>query len=132
MNKATFTKAERLKSRLIMEEIFEKGDTLKKHPFLVKYLYCQFQDQEPLKIVVSIPKRKVKLATKRNRIRRQIKEVYRLNKADLKDELSRSEKSLALFFIYTGKENPDYSLIEEKIKLLLIQLKQKHCSDVIT
>lgn len=108
-----------------MEDIFAKGDTVKKYPFIVKYLEVDFEEDVALKAVFSVPKRNIKKATGRNRIRRQIKEAYRLNKADLIATLNDAGKGLALFFIYTGKEKPDYSVIEEKIKLLLKELKKR-------
>ena len=106
-----------------MQEIFAKGQVLKKYPFIVRYLAYDFKDNHPLKVVVSVPKRRIKKATARNRVRRQIKEAYRLNKSNLIDELRKADKGLALFFIYTGKENPEYSIIQEKIKLLLKDLE---------
>lgn len=108
-----------------MEDIFAKGSTIKKHPFIVKYLEVGSEEDIALKAVFSVPKRTIKKATGRNKIRRQIKEAYRLNKADLITALNESGKGLALFFIYTGKEKPDYSLIEEKIQLLLKELKKR-------
>ena len=120
--KNTFKKAERLTSKNILDDIFKEGKTIKKFPFIVKHLPCKFEDDEKLKVVISVPKRRIKNAVNRNRIRRLIKEAYRLNKANLKIVLEKYEKGLALFFIYTGKENPDYATIEMKIKLLLNEL----------
>lgn len=115
----TFNKSEKLTSRITIEEVFSNGKTLKQFPLVVKYTTCQFADGVPLKVVISIPKRKVKKAVKRNRIRRQLKEAYRLNKHQLIQQLKESNQSLALFFIYTGQEKAEYSFLEEKIKLLL-------------
>ena len=123
--KNTFKKSERLTSKTIMENVFANGSMLKKYPFLIKYLPYNFEDGNTVKIVITVPKRRIKKATVRNRIRRQIKEVYRLNKADLLQVIKQSESGLALFLIYTGKEKPDYSVIEVKLKLLLKELSKK-------
>jgi len=120
--KNTFKKSERLTSKVSMEKIFAQGITIKKFPLILKYSKVDFEDGQPLKIVISVPKRRIKKAHNRNRIRRQLKEAYRLNRLPLKQSLAQQSKSLALFFIYTGKENPDYSVIEEKIQLLLKEL----------
>jgi ribonuclease P protein component len=120
--KNTFKKSERLTSKVSMEKIFEKGSTLKKFPLILKYSLVEFEDEQPLKVVISVPKRRIRKAHNRNRIRRQLKEAYRLNRLPLKRCLAEQSKSLALFFIYTGKENPDYAIIEEKIQLLLKEL----------
>ena len=113
-----------------MEEIFAKGSVIKSFPLILKYTAYRFDDGEKLKTVVSVPKRRIKNATARNRIRRQIKEAFRLNKSLLKNSIPIDEKGLALFFIYTGKENPEYSVIEKKIKLILKELSRIHLEKV--
>ncbi|MDA7803195.1 ribonuclease P protein component [Crocinitomix sp.] len=124
--KNSFKKSERLKSKIAIEAVFAEGIVIKKHPLIGKFISYEFSDKSPLKMVVSVPKRRIPKATKRNRIRRQIKEAYRLNKKGLKDELLKNGDSLALFLIYTGKENPDYSIIEEKIKLILEDIQKNY------
>jgi ribonuclease P protein component len=64
----------------------------------------------------------VKKAVRRNRIRRQLKEIYRLNNTPLKMALSNQTTGLALFLIYTGEEKVEFALLETKLKLLLLEL----------
>ena len=63
-----------------------------------------------------------KKAVDRNRIKRLCREAYRLQKQPLLDLLKKKERSLALFFIYTGKELPDYQIVTEKISVALQRL----------
>lgn len=95
---------------------------LKKYPFLLRYLAYDFLDESKLKIVISVPKRKVKKAVKRNRIRRQLKEIYRINNSELKALTNQLPNGLALFLIYTGEEKVAFQLLEEKLKVLLVEL----------
>jgi Ribonuclease P len=66
--------------------------------------------------------RHFKKAVDRNRIKRLCREAYRLQKQPLLEQLKKKEHSLAVFFIYTGKELPDYRTVSDKIGVLLLKL----------
>lgn len=76
----------------------------------------------PLKVGVGVSSRYFKHATDRNRIKRLLRESYRLNKLILHDFVKDSNKQLVIFFLYTGKELPEYSLVTEKMKLVIGKL----------
>jgi len=122
---ATFTKIERLTSKRVIDELFSAGAEVKKYPFVIKYISQKNETKGKVKIVISVPKRKAKLATDRNRLRRQIKEAYRLNKNELINFCLVNKIELALFLIYTGKEKEDYQLLTTKLKVLLHELQVK-------
>jgi ribonuclease P protein component len=63
----------------------------------------------------SVSTRHFKKAGDRNRIKRVIREAYRLQKNELGEKLKEKNKHMALFLIYTGNELPQYSLIFEKV-----------------
>jgi ribonuclease P protein component len=69
--------------------------------------------------------RHFKKAVDRNRIKRLCREAYRLQKLPLLDLLKKKERSLAVFFIYTGKELPDYRTVSDKIGVLLQKLMKE-------
>jgi ribonuclease P protein component len=119
--KNRFKKSERLTSKTKIDEIFERGETIKKFPFLLKYLLENDTTEKGLQVVFSVPKRKVKLAVNRNRIRRQLKEIYRVNKHEIIQEIG-ANQYLALFLIYTGQENEKFETLELKLTLILKQL----------
>lgn len=123
--KLTFSKKERLSSKILIDEVFEKGKKFKSYPFIATYLTQDSSESKwnsKVRVVITVPKRKVKFANKRNRVRRQIKEAYRLNKSSFYTELEGKNTNLALFLIYIGKEKEEYSFIDKKIKLLLTDL----------
>ena len=121
---ASFPSAERLKSKLAIEEVYNKGELLKAYPLKLKYLKMDFSVGAKVQIVISIPKRVVKNATDRNRIRRQLQAVYRENKSCLLNRFSNEEKGLALFLIYSSKEKQTFGQLEIKLKELISKLEE--------
>lgn len=120
-----FPKSEKLTSKRIIEDIYSDGQKLKKYPFILNYIEINdsFDIDCQVQIVTAVPKRKIKLASSRNRVKRQIKEAYRLNKQPFIEEMISLDKKMALFLIYIGKEKEDFAFIEEKLIGLLNQLK---------
>ncbi|MGI9569386.1 MAG: ribonuclease P protein component, partial [Desulfobulbia bacterium] len=94
----TFGKEEKLKSKKVIERLFEEGKRIKSFPLQLVFLKIDHQGESPFKVGFSVPKRQIKLAVDRNRIKRVIKEAYRNNKAAFID--SDTEK-YALMFVYT-------------------------------
>jgi len=90
----------------------------------VKLLYEQVADaSETLQAGVTVSSRKFKKSVERNRIKRILRETYRLQKLPLRDTLEEKEINLALFFIYTGKELPVFAEVYEKMGILLQKLQ---------
>ncbi|MFK8046746.1 MAG: ribonuclease P protein component [Crocinitomicaceae bacterium] len=135
VNSLTFPKAEKLCSKRIIEQIYERGKKIKSYPFILNYLEVgpDFEMAFPVQIATAVPKRRVKLAVKRNRLKRQIREAYRLHKSGMIEDVVAEDKRLALFLLYIGKEPESYHFIEKKLILLLdslrVQLKQKTNED---
>ncbi len=113
----SFTKQERLKKNKLIEQLFAEGKSIKVYP--IKLIYLQIDHQSPYKIQagVSASKRNFKKAVDRNRIKRLLREVYRKNKYLIYD--SKHTKKHIFMFIYQGKTEPDYSILEEKMKRVL-------------
>jgi ribonuclease P protein component len=66
--------------------------------------------------------RHFKKAVDRNRIKRLSREAYRLQKPPLLQKLEEKRLSMAIFFIYTGRELPDYGTVTDKIGVALQKL----------
>lgn len=121
----TFTKAERLNSKKIIDQLFKKGSEKTDSVFLYPFrVVCRFQSEQEKKltsIIISVSKRSFKKAVDRNLIKRRIKEAYRLNK-----NLIYNHESIIfpvnIAFIYVGKEILPFEQIENKMKVLLMKI----------
>lgn len=88
-------------------------------PFRIVWIESDLPGDFPVQVLFSVPKKKFKSAVQRNRIKRRMREAYRKNKHLLYQHLSKTEKKLALGFIYTSPAESDYHEIEQKIILSL-------------
>jgi ribonuclease P protein component len=114
----TLGKNERLKSRKAIEQLFKEGKNFAVTPFRIYYSPAPFA----LQFGVGVSTRNFKKAVDRNRIKRLMREAYRLQKSNLQLSLNEKQKGLNLFFIYTGKELPDYKLVSDKVNIILEKL----------
>ena len=124
VKKFTLNKNERLKRRKIIEQLFSEGRAVSAFPIRVQYKLVDELLTEPLQAGFSASSRTFKRAVDRNRIKRLMREAYRLQKAQLEQALQTKQRRLALFLIYTGKELPEYALVKEKINVVLTKLVQ--------
>ena len=111
-----FSKAERLCSKIIINDVFETGKTIQVASFKLYWLDVAEQSAT-MQILISVPKRNFKRAVDRNLLKRRIREAYRTNKLVLNENLK--SKYYALMLVYTGKTILEYKEIEEKIIELL-------------
>ncbi len=117
----TLGKTERLKSRKIIEQVFNTGQSFNIFPFRVFYLYTQITTI-PLQAGFGVSTKIFKKAVDRNRVKRLTREAYRLQKNKLQEILIQKKIQLAIFFVYCGKELPEYSLVSGKIGISLQRL----------
>ncbi len=121
----TLHKSERLDRKKVIEKMFSGGSrSFSVFPLRVVYLPVEKLDA-PAAILVSVSKRRFKRAVKRNRVKRQIREAYRLNKHLLSGALSGSRHRLALAFIYLSDELVPSSVIGERMKIALSLIADK-------
>ena len=77
-------------------------------------------DEPQAKMLVSVPKRCFKRAVKRNRVKRQLREAYRLNKQQLLSHLATTpEKGVAMAFIWLDNKLYDHDVVDRQMRKLL-------------
>jgi ribonuclease P protein component len=114
----TLGRAERLRSRKLIEKVFEEGKSFSVFPYRVYYL----KTLTPLQFGVGVGKKNFSSAVDRNRIKRLTREAYRLQKKEIIQKITEKSNSLAIFFIYTAKELPSYPALYEKMHVILNRL----------
>jgi len=121
----TINKNERLKSRTTIDQIFRSRNDIWEKPLRAAYVLTSEQDAL-VKSGFVVPKKKIRLAVKRNLLKRRMKEAYRKNKIILEKLNDNKGKSFAVMFVYNSSEILPYEEIEEKIILILQALVKKH------
>lgn len=119
--KNTLGKLERLKRRKAIEQLFKKGKHFSVFPLRVSYAFIPYIETS-LQAGFSASSRNFGRSADRNRIKRLLREAYRLQKHTLQEASVQSNVKLALFFVYVGKEVPDYTTVSEKIGVILQRL----------
>ena len=112
----------KLCSKVLIEDLFKTGTTIKSYPLIAIYNEVEFTDNSTFKIVFSAPKRTFRKAYQRNRIKRICKEAVRLNKAIIETYLTENNKQLALFLVYSSKDELNHVQLEKKVVKLFNQL----------
>ncbi len=116
----TLNKEERLCSKKVIDKLFNEGTAFLVFPLRVVFLHTDLASQYPVQAGFSVSKKSFKRAVKRNLLKRRMRESYRLNKQIL---YTNSNRKLAVFFIYVGKEIIEYKRIENAMKKALLKLQ---------
>ena len=120
----TLRKSERLNKKKVIEKMFEGGSrSFSVFPLRVVYLPVE-ELEAPASILISVSKRRFKRAVKRNRVKRQIREAYRVNKHKLLSVLDEKQCRLAIAFIYLSDQLVESSLIEDRMKTALARIAE--------
>ena len=121
----SFSKIEHLCGEKRITRLYTQGDAFIAYPVRVVFLIEPKSDIEPANVLISVPKKRFKRAVKRNRLKRLIREAYRLNKQELIEKLEEKQLQIHVAFNYVSDDELDFASIEKKIKLSLQKLIDK-------
>lgn len=110
----SFPKSEKLKLKKEIEKLFRTGKAFQFGQLKFIWLLQASAASSPINFGVSIPKKKLALATQRNKAKRRIREAFRLQKSPLIAAIPQGQQ-LLLFIIHTDKKIPNF----DEIKLQL-------------
>lgn len=123
--KHTLSKEERLSWKRYIDQLFAEGESFIAFPLRVVFFSTEAEAPVRSSILVSIPKKRVKRAVKRVRIRRLVKETYRVRKHELIDTLEAKNKNMRIAFLYLGKEDPTFQEMEKGMNKAIRLLCEK-------
>ena len=112
----TLGKQERLKSKKLIEKLYSEGDSVKIFPLRMMYVQTIHTSEFPCQVGVSVAKRNYKLAVDRNRLKRLMRETYRLQKQIVYNNL---DKPYVFMISYIGREEIKYEDLYLKMEKLL-------------
>ncbi|WP_298478331.1 ribonuclease P protein component [uncultured Maribacter sp.] len=118
----SYPKKEKLKSKKRIEQLFIEGKSITSFPLKLIYLETTLPDEIKIQTGVAVSKKRFKNAVKRNRVKRLLRESYRLNKFIVTDN---TDSSYAFLILYIGKKMPTYTVIEKQLRLLLEKFNTK-------
>lgn len=121
----SFSKAEHLYGEKTIGRVFAEGEAFIAYPLRVSYLVIDGGSEIPVRVMVSVPKKRFKRAVKRNRLKRRMREAYRQNKHALWDALNRRQKQVHIAFQYVSDEEATFEYIEKKMLKALAGIQEK-------
>ena len=124
----TLPRSERLRSLKAIRRMFGEG----RGGFVYPYRYIWIADKKEgeaeergIEVMFSVPKKFHKRANKRNLLKRRTREAYRLNRAQLCEQLQQGSKTINMAFIYSTKEIHTYKTVEYAVQRILAQICER-------
>ena len=116
----TLSRSKSLKSKLLINKLFGKGQSIVVYPLRLVFIDADIKVDEDFLVSFSVPKKKFKRAVDRNRIKRLMRESFRLQQHNLK-----LSGKTAMMWIYLSKDMPDYDLVYKKMSKIIDKFNEK-------
>ena len=114
-------------SRKLIETLFGGGHSLSMAAFPLRVVYMtqkRTKKELPVQMLISVPKKRFKLAVDRNHVKRQVREAYRLHKALLYDVLP-PDRQLLLAFVWLSDRRSSSADVEHRVVSLMQRIAEK-------
>lgn len=122
----TFPKAEHLCGEIRINQLFAEGKAFIVYPLRIVYSVRSSQaGSVPVQVMVSVPKKRFKRAVKRNRLKRLMREAYRLSKPDFVADLSSRGLSMQIAFNYVSDDQVDFVQMQRKMSIALQKITER-------
>ena len=124
---AIFQKRERIVSRKLMDELFggDHSHAVVAFPLKAVYLVKEHLDEQvPVEVLISVPKKHFKHAVDRNRVKRQVREAYRKQKQLLTERVG-EDMMVAVAFIWMSNQHISSAEVDSRVKHILTRIAKK-------
>lgn len=123
----TFTKAERITKKKLVDQLFAGGNhSMAAFPLRAVYMPLAADSQPAtVAILISVPKRRLRHAVDRNRMKRQIRQAYRTQKHALTQTLDARGLRLALAFVCIGNAPCTSQQVERSVRRILRRIQEQ-------
>jgi ribonuclease P protein component len=124
MKSYSFPRPGRLRSKKLIDELFQNGKMLTISPLKIWWLYSEFPMSSPAQALFVVSKKNFPHAVDRNYTRRRLREAYRLQKAALFSKLSERKKHLLIAMQYSSTVKSDSQKIRRAMQQVLHKLAE--------
>ncbi len=120
------SKAERIHSRLVVNQLFSSSNSsIAIYPLRTVWMISERTTESPVPSVsflVSVPKKRFHHAVDRNRVKRQVREAFRLNKHILNEKLQDDTRHIDIAFICIADHLHDSRLVHKSVVKSLMRI----------
>jgi ribonuclease P protein component len=117
----TFRKHEHLCGQLRIGEVFRRGRAISEQPFRLIGLRMALPTKAPAQVAFSVPRKQLRRAVDRNRMKRLMREAYRHTKPAVYARLPEGTAQVAWLFIYQARHLLSQAEVDEKISRALLR-----------
>ena len=124
----SFSKKYRINSKLVFEKLIAFNQSVFVYPFKCYYFCSPLENEKEVNdMAIAVPKKKFKKAVDRNRIKRMVREAYRIHHHQILDGETIAQKSrISFLFVYIAVKTEKFALIEAKMQEIMRTILQQN------